>query len=749
MSNLQRNRQPTLPLGYTVEGNTLVALSGIDFVRHKHIIGVSGSGKSSFLASCNMFLLRQGIPFMLLDPHGDLAKLDLTLLASSDFFNNPRAYDRLWYVDFARTDSGVAFNVLKQPYEPHTVANNLLEATHRAFPMTGTTASLDNMMLAGTLALVENGKPLTALNNLILDSSFREAMLRNVTDPLVVQFFKSKFTDKVNNSLVDSTLRRSFLLTFSPVLRNTLGQKENKLNFRYILDNNISCIFNLGGLDDVTKRFVGCLLMVGIEQAFLSRANIPDAKRTPMHVFVDEFPLFSASEDSFSVILEQVRKYKGTLYLAHQTTSQLSKGTTGSLQNAISILFRLGHEDSPWAAGRFVRKPQQTGFLDMLLGNTPQPGAFDNVENLQDAKYVFEDLERSEAIVNVNKQALHIRTLTLPQVRVDPRTLAEIENTYARKLLTPLSQIERELAGSNLVVVASEPSSIPVAKRRVASGTAVESQPLQLIIGTLADDLLTALFHLHYATLSQLCKLLGRESSSNHVRTKLNNLKENGMVDSATLARSTSGKPPTVWFLTQSTIKAIADSLGLPVPMASGEKKHGYLEHTLACTDLAVASITLPQVKSEFTLLNFKHERTLKNAAIKISEGVYLVPDGWAHLKLHNEHIGICFELDRNTEEKEKIQQKIQSYVSFASGIYQQSFGLGSLTIAFCVTDGGDRRVKQLVSWSEQILENNKDAASLFLFGSVSPGTVEPDAFFLDTPFHSPLGSSPHTLVEM
>src|SRR5207244_6398012 len=128
------------------------------------------------------------------------------------------------------------FNVLKQPYEPHTIANNLLEATHRAFPVSGTTASLDNMLLAGALVLVVNGKPLTALNNLIVDSHFRDSLLRNVTDPLVAQFFKSKFEEKGNSQLVDSTLRRGFLFTFSPALRNSLGQKENKLNFRALID---------------------------------------------------------------------------------------------------------------------------------------------------------------------------------------------------------------------------------------------------------------------------------------------------------------------------------------------------------------------------------------------------------------------------------------------------------------------------------------------------------------------------------
>src|SRR6266581_9580476 len=199
MHSLQHKPQPSLVLGTTVEGNHVVTLTGTDFERHKHIIGISGSGKSSFLASCALLLLKQGVPFTLIDPHGDLCKLILSLLASSDFFRHPKAYDRLWFVDWSREDSFVPFNVLKQPYEPHTVANNLLEATHRAFPVSGTTASLDNMILAATLVLVVNRLPFTALNNLILDSRFRDGLLRNVTDPLIVEFFQSKFADKVNS----------------------------------------------------------------------------------------------------------------------------------------------------------------------------------------------------------------------------------------------------------------------------------------------------------------------------------------------------------------------------------------------------------------------------------------------------------------------------------------------------------------------------------------------------------------------
>src|SRR6266567_4634345 len=82
VTKLQHKPQPALVLGTTVEGNKVVTLTGIDFERHKHIIGISGSGKSSFLASCALLLLKQGVPFTLIDPHGDLCKLILSLLVS-------------------------------------------------------------------------------------------------------------------------------------------------------------------------------------------------------------------------------------------------------------------------------------------------------------------------------------------------------------------------------------------------------------------------------------------------------------------------------------------------------------------------------------------------------------------------------------------------------------------------------------------------------------------------------------------
>src|SRR5713226_7477575 len=111
---LQHKGQPFLLLGSTSGGNA-VTLTGADFERHKVISGITGSGKSTFLAWIALSLLRQGIAFSLIDPHGDLCRLILQLLLSSNFFSSPTSFEKLWFIDFNRTDSAIAFNVLKSP----------------------------------------------------------------------------------------------------------------------------------------------------------------------------------------------------------------------------------------------------------------------------------------------------------------------------------------------------------------------------------------------------------------------------------------------------------------------------------------------------------------------------------------------------------------------------------------------------------------------------------------------------------
>jgi len=175
-----------------------------------------------------------GVTVLSLDPHGDTIRLALSCLSQSDFY--PRGFDRLHFIDFNRKDAYPAFNVLRQEHlDNYRVSQNFLESIHRSFPSSsGTTANLDNTIEYSAFVLAENGLPITPyLQKFLLDSAFRARLLAKIKDQQIIQFFDFTFSDKVNSTLIASTMRRLDLLTFSPTLRNSLGASSNILNWKF------------------------------------------------------------------------------------------------------------------------------------------------------------------------------------------------------------------------------------------------------------------------------------------------------------------------------------------------------------------------------------------------------------------------------------------------------------------------------------------------------------------------------------
>ena len=128
--------------------------------------------------------------------------------------------------------------------------------------------------------------------------------------------------------------------------------------------------------------------------------------------------------------------------------------------------------------------------------------------------------------------------------------------------------------------------------------------------------------------------------------------------------------------------------------------------------------------------------------------------DAWLDFRLTppfsrgSEQVAICLELDRATEDNLSFRSKIRKYVAFASGAYQETFGTGSLTIAF-VTTGSDRRVQQMKQWTRDELArlNALTFSDLFLFTSLDAGCVDGLELFTDAVFQT-LSGSPVALLE-
>lgn len=441
-----------------------VVLRDEELHQHMHVIGLTGQGKSKLLASMFAQFHTQGIACGLIDPHSDLALDCLRLLVDQGERVDGGGERPVLYVDFARRDAYLPFNILRQPYDAHTVARNVVEACKRAWPALagGVAPTFENILLHATVVLIENDQPITSLARLLTDKHFRDMSLRQVQDDQVIRFFHDRYDAWGREGAVmrESTLNRAALLTFSPTLRYALGQRENALDFRRHMDEGISVIYNLGGLDEATQTFLGCLLTVGYEVAALSRADTPEHARRPYRLLLDEFSQFSATtEQALARVLSLARKYGLFLTLAHQTWSQVSGRLAGALQNTLAIAFKLGRSDAEWAAprfGRFDAHAIKHEVADPLATARTHPIFVSLAETFEHWTSALEDLRPREAFVKHAGEAVKVRTIEVPRPRVSGEDLAMIVARHRDRLLRPavevVDEVDRLLRGPEMAV---------------------------------------------------------------------------------------------------------------------------------------------------------------------------------------------------------------------------------------------------------------------------------------------------------
>jgi type IV secretory system conjugative DNA transfer VirD4/TraG family protein len=419
---------------------------------HIHCIGLTGQGKSKLLASYASQLILQGRAVAVVDPHADLAHDVLALLLQAGYFQRKDATKKLLYVDFSNRERALPFNVLRQPYPVDEVARLVMEACSRAWPALadGQAPQFENILLASVPVLIANNLPLTEMTRLLSDRPYRERLLAHVTDLQIVSFFHDRFDQWGREAplMIESALRRVFLLSYSPALRYALSQQENALNFRQLMDEQTSVIYNLGGLDEQTQKLLGCLVTVGYEVAALSRADLLEEYRTPTHLILDEFASFSAqSEEALARMLSLTRKYGLFCVLAHQTFSQLSSRLAGAMQNTLQIAFRVGREDSVWAAPRFGSfDPLQVKHV--VADETAEPRTHPMFLSVQETyegwAKALESLKPREAFVRVKGKTVKIRTHTIKHnVRWDK--IEQLRQSYADALLTPRAEAEKQV----------------------------------------------------------------------------------------------------------------------------------------------------------------------------------------------------------------------------------------------------------------------------------------------------------------
>ena len=438
----------------------VLRLSPHDQAYHATIWGRTGSGKSRLLESLALQHIRKGNGVAILEPHHDLSFETLSYLTQGGFFHRKDACDRLIYLDWGN-DAYVPFNVLAVPGHPHTIALHAMEAMIRVWPELRQAPTFQTLFLSAMVTLIANKLPITFLYQLLADSAFRQHCLQQVQDPLIQQSFASFDRIKDQAAEAGSALRRAFLLSFNPVARLTLGQPDNWLDFRKVMDAGTSMIINLGNIEDSeTKRLIGALILVQIEQAALSRTNLPPHERRPYTVLVDEWPSFAAQDETIGTILSQTRKFNLRLYLAAQSTSQISsERLSGALENCrLNIVFGLGRDSA-------VQQARQIGRIDPFLmkeeGLTPtQHAQYVPVpEQFESWAQDLMNLPPQHAYVKLHNQpASKVVTLPVPDAKPNKTELEQVLRMYKERYQRSRSEAEKARATPAAAATSRAPS---------------------------------------------------------------------------------------------------------------------------------------------------------------------------------------------------------------------------------------------------------------------------------------------------
>jgi hypothetical protein len=444
----------------------LYRLSNSHRAFHLYVIGISGKGKSKLLEHVLFQDIVAGRGCGLIDPHSLLIDDLLRNLISNGALNNSDVSGRLVYIDPSRTDFVVPFNVLStaEKENPYDVAASILEAFRRTWPESLREAPhFSNVVTAALIVLIENKLTLMDMHRLLTNHEFRERCLSKVSEQSVIEFFHDRYDRWGRDAPVmrESTLNKIGAFSLNPRLKIMLGQSENRLDFREIMDEKKILLLDLGHSDGETNKLIGSLVTTGLERAMRRRR-----KRNLWNLTIDEFAGYVANEGSVKTlahVFSEGRKFRMGMTVAHQDLSQLSPRMLGALSNVqTKVIFGIGRKDAEYFAkliGRVdteeVKRNPKTETQREIF--SPLPEQWERwVDHLR-----FQP-PRKAIISSHTGETASIRTITIPPYRAIDDDVEEIRIASLKKNGVPYDQalknVDRERNQSKIVSNRSMPS---------------------------------------------------------------------------------------------------------------------------------------------------------------------------------------------------------------------------------------------------------------------------------------------------
>jgi hypothetical protein len=208
------------------------------------------------------------------------------------------------------------------------------------------------LQMALSAAIAAQNTTLADVRKMLSDEPTRVRILSRVTDPIVRQFWFETFASWGKRNQVEYTQsvinKLDALLT--PKLRAILCQSGKSFDFRRAFDDGKIVIVNLarGEMGQTAASTLGSLVLSSIQNAALSRAEIPENERVPHSVFLDELQLYS-NPQALTSLLSEARKYRVAVWSATQSLASIDRDEVLPivLANAANFVsFRVSQKDA-------------------------------------------------------------------------------------------------------------------------------------------------------------------------------------------------------------------------------------------------------------------------------------------------------------------------------------------------------------------------------------------------------------------
>lgn len=306
---------------------------------HCHVLGGIGHGKTQclqYMLNEDLIhaLLDEMISIVVIDSHGDLIR-NLSSCALFDPEKEESLADRFVLIDPSDIERPPALNLFNpglerletySPRQRELAFNSLVDIYGRFF---GALLGAELTAKQGTvfrylarLMLTIDGATIHTLIALMDDVRPFAGHIAKL-DPTARRFFDKEFSRKGFNATRQQIKDRLYAVLSIPTFDRLFSAPRSKINFFDALNSGKIVLIDTAKslLKEEGTAIFGRFMLALIEHAITERATMPEAKRNPVFLYMDEAHEYF--DDTVEAMIIEARKFRCGLTLAHQNLAQL------------------------------------------------------------------------------------------------------------------------------------------------------------------------------------------------------------------------------------------------------------------------------------------------------------------------------------------------------------------------------------------------------------------------------------------